>query len=315
MRALVFTGAGGPEVMRLEERPDPVPGTGEVLVEQRFGGLNPADLLQRAGHYPAPAGWPPDIPGLDVAGRVVSVGDKVTGFAPGDRVFGLAGGGGLADRVCVPARHLAAVPDALDDEQAAAAPEAFITAHDAVIVQCGLRAGETLLVNGASGGVGTAAVQLGNACGAHVIATVRNDAAREWLRAVGAEPLGLADARGRADVVLELVGAPNMNANLDAAALRGRIVVVGTGAGEEFEMSLRKLMGKRLRMVGTVLRARPFEEKAEAVQAFARQVVPLLAGGRVAPLVDRSFPAEEAAAAFDYLAAPGKLGKVLLRFS
>ena len=315
MRALVFTGAGGPEVMRLEERPDPVPGTGEVLVEQRFGGLNPADLLQRAGHYPAPPGWPPDIPGLDVAGRVVSVGDKVTGFSPGDRVFGLAGGGGLADRVCVPARHLAAVPDALDDEQAAAAPEAFITAHDAVIVQCGLSAGETLLINGASGGVGTAAVQLGVACGAHVIATVRNDAAREWLRAAGAEPVGLAEARGRADVVLELVGAPNMDANLDAAALRGRIVVVGTGAGEEFEMSLRKLMGKRLRMVGTVLRARPFEEKAEAVQAFARQVVPLLAGGRVAPLVDRSFPAEEAAAAFDYLAAPGKLGKVLLRFS
>jgi NADPH:quinone reductase-like Zn-dependent oxidoreductase len=158
-------------------------------------------------------------------------------------------------------------------------------------------------------------VQLGVACGAHVIATVRNDAAREWLRAAGAEPVGLAEARGRADVVLELVGAPNMDANLDAAALRGRIVVVGTGAGEEFEMSLRKLMGKRLRMVGTVLRARPFEEKAEAVQAFARQVVPLLAAGRVAPLVDRSFPAEEAAAAFDYLAAPGKLGKVLLRFS
>ena len=232
MRALVFTGAGGPEVMRLEERPDPVPGTGEVLVEQRFGGLNPADLLQRAGHYPAPPGWPPDIPGLDVAGRVVSVGDKVTGLSPGDRVFGLAGGGGLADRVCVPARHVAAVPDALDDEQAAAAPEAFITAHDAVVsVQCGLSAGETLLINGASGGVGTAAVQLGVACGAHVIATVRNDAAREWLRAAGAEPVGLAEARGRADVVLELVGAPNMDANLDAAALRGRIVVVGTAAG------------------------------------------------------------------------------------
>jgi NADPH:quinone reductase-like Zn-dependent oxidoreductase len=314
MRALVFTGAGGPEVMRLEERPDPIPGKGEVLVEQPFGGLNPADLLQRAGHYPAPPGSPPDIPGLEVAGRVVSNGDGATDFAPGDRVFGLVGGGGLADRVCVPLRHLAPVPDSLTDEQAASAPEAFITAHDAVMVQCGLRSGERLLVNGASGGVGTAAVQLGVASGARVIGTVRHEAAREWLRKAGAEPAVLAELQDAADVIIELVGAPHMDANLDAAALRGRIVVVGTGAGTEFEMSLRKQMGKRLWIGGTHLRARPFEEKALAVQIFARQVVPLLADGSVTPLVDRVFPFEEAAAAFDYLAAPGKLGKVLLRF-
>jgi NADPH2:quinone reductase len=315
MRAIVFTGAGGAEVMRLEERPDPVPGKGEVLVEQRFAGINPADLMQRAGNYPAPPGSPPDIPGLEVSGRIAAVGDGVIDLAAGDRVFGIVGGGGIADRVVVPTRHLARVPDALSDEKAAAVPETYITAHDAVITQCRLRMGETLLVNGANGGVGTAAVQLGLATSARVLATVRHEAARERLREWGAQPVELADVRDAADVVIELVGAPNMAANLDAAARLGRIVVVGTGAGADFDMSLRKLLGKRLQMMGTHLRWRPFEEKAAAVQAFAHEVVPLLAAGTLDPPIDRVFPVEEAAEAFAYMAEPGKFGKVLLQFS
>ena len=315
MRAIVFTGAGGPEVMRLEERPDPVPGSNEVVVAASHAGLNPADLMQRAGHYPAPPGAVADVPGLEVGGTVVAAGAAVLGWEVGDRVFGIVGGGGLADRVAVHERHVARVPDRISDEQAAAVPEAFITAHDAMFTRAGLVAGETLLVNGASGGVGTAAVQLGLAAGARVLANARGEAARERLSAMGADPVALEDVDGQADVVLELVGAPNLPGNLRALTTRGRIIVVGTGAGAEFDMSLRPLMGKRASLMGTVLRARLMEEKGAAVQAFARGVVPLLAEGRVAPPIDRVFPAEDAAAAFDHMAAPGKFGKVLLQFA
>jgi NADPH:quinone reductase len=311
MRAVVFEGAGGPEVMREEVLDDPVPASGEVLVAVTHAGLNPADLQQRAGRYPASPGSPQDIPGLEVAGEVVACGDAVTAWRPGDRVFGVVGGGGLADRVAVHERHVVAIPESLDPEQAAAVPEAFITAHDALIRRCGLRAGETLLVNGASGGVGLAAVMLGLACGARVLANARSH--QERLAELGAEPVALADVRG-ADVIIELVGAPNLDGDLDAVATRGRIVVVGTGAGSSFQMSLGKLMGRRATLAGTVLRARPLEEKALAVQAFGRQVVPLLASGTVRPVIDRVFPVAEAAAAFDHLAAPGKFGKVLLAF-
>src|SRR5689334_12045384 len=311
MRAIVFAGAGGPEVMQLVERPDPVPGSNEVVVAASHAGLNPADLIQRAGHYPAPPGAVADVPGLEVGGTVVAVGDAVLGWEVGDRVFGIVGGGGLADRVAVHERHLARVPDRLSDEQAAAVPEAFITAHDAMFTRACLATGETLLVNGANGGVGTAAVQLGLAAGARVLANARNQAAQERLSAMGADPVALEDVDGQADVVVELVGAPNPPGDLRALAPKGRIIVVGTGAGAEFDMSLRALMGKRASLMGTVLRARPMEEKAAAVQAFARGVVPLLAEGRVSPPIDRVFPAEDAAAAFDHLAAPGKFGKVL----
>jgi NADPH:quinone reductase len=315
MRAIVFTGAGGPEVMRLEERPDPVPGSNEVVVAASHAGLNPADLMQRAGHYPAPPGAVADVPGLEVGGTVVATGAAVLGWQVGDRVFGIVGGGGLADRVAVHERHVARVPDRISDEQAAAVPETLITAHDAMFTRAGLVAGETLLVNGASGGVGTAAVQLGLAAGARVLANARGEAARERLSAMGADPVALDDVDGQADVVLELVGGPNLPGDLRALATWGRIIVVGTGAGAEFDMSLRALMGKRASLMGTVLRARPMEEKGAAVQAFTRGVVPLLAEGRVAPPIDRVFPAEDAAAAFDHMAAPGTFGKVLLQFA
>jgi NADPH2:quinone reductase len=311
MRAIVYTGAGGAEVMRLEDRPDPHPGSDEVLVEAPFSGLNPADVNQRAGNYPAPPGSPADVPGLEVSGTVVAVGDNVHDWRPGDRVFGLVGGGGLADRVRVNARHVAAVPDALDDRTAAAVPEAFITAHDAAFTQAGLRPGERLLVNGANGAVGLAAVQMALATGVRVLANVRSEAAAERLRSMGAEPVALEDARD-VDVVLELVGAPNLAGDLSALAPRGRIVVVSTAGGSKTELSLGALMGRRATVIGTLLRARPAEQKGAAVQAFARQIVPLLESGAIVPVVDQEFPAEQAAEALDYLQQPGKFGKVLL---
>jgi NADPH:quinone reductase-like Zn-dependent oxidoreductase len=304
--------------MRLEERPDPVPGSEEVLVGARFAGINTADLAQRAGAYPPPPGAPQDVPGLEVAGVVMAVGTQVRGFAEGDRVFGLVGGGGLADRVVVHERHVTRVPGVLADDEAAAVPEAFITAHDALVTQAELGVGDLLLVNGANGGVGTAAVQIGVAAGARVVASARSRLER--LAALGAEPVAAdaamshVQATGGADVVLELVGAPNLDGDLDVLATKGTIVIVGTGAGAEGALSLRKLMGKRARLVGTVLRARPLEEKAHAVQAFAHDVVPLFDAGRLRAIVDRIFPAEEAADAFDHMASSGKFGKVLLAF-
>jgi len=320
VRAVTFTGAGGNEVVAVQERADPVPGTDEILVAARFAGVNWADVMQRQGFYPPPPGAPQDIPGLEVAGVVAATGAGVRAWKTGDRVFGLVGGGGLADRVVVHERHVAAVPANLADDVAAAVPEAYITAHDAVFTQCGLAMGETLLVNGANGAVGSSAVRMGLAAGARVVANVRSPDSARILVAEGAivvtpdsaaERLG---ALGGADVVLELIGAPNLEFDFSALALKGRIVIVGTPAGQEGAVSLRALMGKRATLRGTVLRARPVEEKAAAVQAFIRSVVPLLAAGRALPEIDRVFPAAEATAAFDYLVKPGKSGKVLLDF-
>jgi putative PIG3 family NAD(P)H quinone oxidoreductase len=321
---VVFTGAGGNEVVRLEERPDPVPGTEDALVRVRFAGLNPADVAQRAGRYPAPPGAPSDIPGLEVAGTVETCGQRVTAWRPGDRVFGLVAGGGLAERVVVHERCVARVPERLDERDAAAVPEAFITAHDAVSIQAGLRPGEVLLVHGAAGGVGTASCQIGVSMGARVLGTVRSGAGSAAIEGLGAEPLeddGFAAAvlertEGRGvDVVLELVGAPHFPGNLEAIASKGRIVIVGVGAGQEVAVALLALMGKRATLRGTMLRARPLEEKAIAVRAFEREVVPALAAGRMRPLVDSVFPAEGIHAAFDRLEGSGKLGKVLIEFA
>ena len=320
MKAVTFTGAGGNEVVALQERADPVPASDEVLVAARFAGVNWSDVMQRQGFYPPPPGAPADIPGLEVAGVVAATGPGVRAWKPGDRVFGLVGGGGLADRVVVHERHVAAVPGNLADDVAAAVPEAYITAHDALFTQCGLQMGETLLVNGANGAVGSAGARLGLAAGARVVANVRSPETARALAAEGAivvTPDGAA-ARiaelGGANVVLELVGAPNLDLDFGVLALKGRIVIVGHNAGSQASISLHPLMVKRASLRGTVLRARPIEEKAAAVQAFVRSVLPLLAAGRALPEIDRVFPAAEAATAFDYLAKPGKTGKILLDF-
>lgn len=323
MRAVVFSGAGGNEVVSVVTRPDPKPEGAEVLVAVRFAGVNPADVQQREGRYPPPPGVPADVPGLEVAGVVSTVGAGVTAWSVGDRVFGLVGGGGLADRVIVHERCLTAVPAALDETAAAAVPEAFMTAYDAVVTQAGLRVGEVLLVHGAGGGVGTAAVQIGLAAGARVFGVVRSDAAAEIVRALGAtvlhddtfaEELSAAIDGHGADVIVELVGAPHFPANFDAVAVSGRIIVVGVGAGAAAELSLLRLMQKRATLRGTVLRSRPLEEKAAVVRGFERHVVPLLASGRIKPVVDQVLPADRAGDAFDRVAGRGKAGKVLLDF-
>ena len=316
MRCVVFTGVGGGEVVDLQDRPDPVPGSGEVLVRVRHAGLNPADLQQRAGRYPAPAGAPQDIPGLEVAGVVEAVGSQVLGYRPGDRVFGLIAGGGLANRVAVHERCVTRVPDELSDIDAAAVPEAFITAHDAIRTRGRLAMGETLLVHGANGGVGTAALQIGVATGAQVFGVVRSEEAAALVRQLGAEPVqddSFSDDV-RADVILELVGAPHFPANLTALNPRGRIVVVGVAAGSKVELDLGAMMGRRAELHGTVLRARSLEDKALAVRAFEREVVPQLSAGRMRALVDRVYPAEQAREAYDRLAGSGKSGKVLVDF-
>src|SRR5437763_5314829 len=232
------------------ERPDPVPGTGEVLVRVRAAGINAADLLQRAGAYPAPPGSPPDIPGLELAGEVAELGAGARRFAQGDRVMAIVGGGGQAELAVVHERQLMPVPEQLDWQAAGGAPEVFTTAHDAIFTQAGLVSGERLLVHGAAGGVGTAAVQLARAAGAHVTATVRNESLRDGVRELGADevlaPDAYADA-GPYDVVLELVGAPNVPDSLNALNTGGRIVVIGVGAGFKAELNLLALMGRRAR--------------------------------------------------------------------
>ncbi|MGO9790841.1 MAG: NAD(P)H-quinone oxidoreductase [Solirubrobacteraceae bacterium] len=300
--------------LSVEEHPDPVPGAGEVLVAVIAAGLNGADMLQRRGLYPAPAGSPADIPGLELAGEVAALGTGASRFEPGDRVMAIVGGGGQAELAVVHERVLMPVPEALDWTQAGGVPEVFTTAHDAIFTQAGLRPGERLLVHGAAGGVGTAAIQLAQVTGAAVTATVRNPEMREPVAALGAnviEPEGFA-AHGPFDVILELVGAPNLPDNVKALATNGRIVVIGIGAGAKGELNLGLLMSKRGCISGSTLRARPLEEKAATARAVERSVLPLLQSGAVRVPVAASYPLAQAADAYDRFAAGGKLGKIVL---
>src|SRR5919108_2888228 len=260
----------------VQEHPDPRPQTGELLVRVRAAGVNGADMYQLAGGYPAPPGFPPDIPGLELAGEVIEVGDGVERFDPGDRVMSIVGGGGQAELAVVNERVAMPVPDELDWIAAGGVPEVFFTAHDALFTQAGLIVGERLLVHGAAGGVGTAAVQLGTMAGARVTATVRDEHCREQVAALGVnalDPAEFAEA-GPFDVILELVGAPNFPANLSALALRGRICVIGVRAGARIELDLGALMAKRARIHGSLLRPRSLEEKASASRRGGNEGVP-----------------------------------------
>jgi putative PIG3 family NAD(P)H quinone oxidoreductase len=298
----------------VEEHPDPVPGAGEVLVRVRAAGINGADMMQRRGLYPAPAGSPADIPGLELAGEVAACGPGASRFGEGDRVMAIVGGGGQAELAVVHERQLMPVPEVLTWPQAGGLPETFTTAHDAIFTQAGLRPGEHLLVHGAAGGVGSAAVQLGRACGARVTASVRNEGLREGVAAFGAEaiaPEGFVE-HGPFDVILELVGAPNLAENMNALARGGRICVIGVAAGVKAELNLLALMGKRARIHGSTLRARPLEEKSLAARALEREVLPLFESGVLGVPVAETFTLSEVAAAYDRFAAGGKLGKVVL---
>jgi NADPH:quinone reductase-like Zn-dependent oxidoreductase len=298
----------------VEEHPDPKPQAGELLVRVRAAGLNGADMHQLAGRYPAPPGSPQDIPGLELAGEVVATGDGVLRFEPGDRVMAIVGGGGQAELAVVHERVAMPVPDELDWTAAGGVPEVFCTAHDALFTQAGLSVGERLLVHGAAGGVGMAAVQLGTMTGARVTATVRDEHCREQIATLGVQALApdeFVDA-GPFDVILELVGAPNFPANFDAIALRGRIAIVGQGGGSKVDLNLGNLMYKRVRMFGTVMRARSLEEKAVMTRGVEQAVLPGFASGDLSVFVSATYPLDAVAEAYERFQAGRKLGKIVL---
>jgi putative PIG3 family NAD(P)H quinone oxidoreductase len=300
--------------LTVEDHPDPEPGSGEVLVRVKAAGLNGADMMQRRGLYPAPPGYPQDIPGLELAGEVVGLGRGVHRFKEGDRVMSVVGGGGQAELATVHEREAMPVPDELDWPAAGGFPEVFTTAHDAVFTQAGLQPGEHLLVHGAAGGVGTAAIQLAHATRARVTATVRNESLRDQVAALGAEviaPEGF-EEHGPFDVIAELVGAPNLAANVKSLSKLGRLIIIGIGAGAKAELNLGALMGARGRVMGTNLRSRPLEEKAAAARLVERSVLPLMASGAARVLVHATYPLAEAEQAYEAFAAGGKLGKIVL---
>ena len=299
----------------VEERPDPEPGRNELLVRVRGAGVNGADMLQRRGLYPAPPGSPQDIPGLELAGEVAALGPGATRFAEGDRVMAVVGGGGQAELALVHERAAMPVPAGLDWPRAGGVPEVFATAHDAIFRQAGLRPGEGLLVHGAAGGVGTAAVQLGRAAGARVTATCRREELRPEVERLGARvisPEGFAE-HGPYDVILELVGAGNLAENLQSLATGGRIAVIGVGgSGASAEINLGTLMQKRARIHGSTLRARPLEEKAVVARRLEKEVLPLFEAGALTVPVAATFPLDDVEAAYERFAAGGKLGKIVL---
>jgi NADPH:quinone reductase len=298
----------------VEEHPDPQPGSGEVLIRVRAAGLNGADMHQRLGRYPAPPGSPQDIPGLELAGEVIETGTNARRFKPGDKVMGIVGGGGQAELATVHERQLIPVPDNLSWPEAGGAPETFTTAHDAIFTQAELQSGERLLIHGGAGGVGTAAIQLGRTAGANVFATVRNAEVRDQVAELGATVLAPDEFtdHGPYDVILELVGAPNMPDNINSLNTLGRITVIGIGGGAKAEVHLGALMGKRARIHGSMVRARPLEEKALTARAFERSVLPLLANGDVKVLIADTYPLDEVNQAYDRFTGGGKLGKIVL---
>ncbi len=311
MRATIIRDNG----LYWEEHDDPDPGDTELLVSVRGAGINSADLVQRMGLYPAPPGWPSDIPGMEMAGEVVGVGREVTLFSPADRVMALVGGGAQAELAFVDEMHALAVPDGLGWAEAGGFSEAFATAYDALFTQASLQMGERVLVSGAAGGVGTAGVQLAAAAGAHVTATARNPVHHPAMRELGADVViapGEEGEHGPYDVVLELVGQASLTAVLPHMAPWGRVVVIGTGSGGRMEIELMQLMMQRIRIGGSTLRSRTRQEKADVVTAVRTRVLPLLAAGRVVVPVAETYPLAEANAAYERFAAGGKFGKVVL---
>jgi putative PIG3 family NAD(P)H quinone oxidoreductase len=325
MRAVVIREPGGPEVLEVREVPRPEPGRGEARVRVSASGVNRADLLQRRGVYPAPPGWPKDVPGLEYAGTVDAVGEGAEARV-GDRVMGIVGGGGYAEHVVVHARELVPVPPRMLLTDAGATAEVFMTAFDALFLQMRLSALETVLVHAVGSGVGTAALQLARVAGARVIGTSRTPAKLARAKEIGLqEGLHVADERwpeqvlaftgGRGvDVILDLVGGPYLPGNQKVLAPRGRMIVVGVTGGGKVEIDLLALMGKRASLTGTLLRSRPLEEKIALARAFAERVGPLLAAGTVKPVVDDCYRPEQAGEAHARLEAGDTFGKLVIRW-
>ncbi len=323
----MFTRPGGPEVLEVQERPMPVPAPNEILVSVKASALNRADLSQREGNYPAPPGAPPDILGMEFAGEVAGVGTEVVAWEPGDRVFGIVGGGGNAEYLVTDAQSVARIPDRLSWTDAAAIPEVFITAHDALFTQAALQRDERVLIHAVGSGVGLAATQLVRAYGAIPFGTARSSDKVERARELGlkdgivvADDVSVITAAADAlthgkgfEVTLDLLGGAYLVASIQAAARRGRIMLIGTIAGRTATVPLGMILVKRLLLRGTVLRARSMDEKRAATAAFARDVLPLLASGTVVPTVDRVYELGEIRPAHERLASNETFGKVVLR--
>ena len=322
MRAVVLHAHGGPEVLTIEEVPDPVPGPDEVVVDIAATAINRADLLQRMGAYPDPRGSTPEIPGLEFAGTVSAVGSRVRLWSIGDRVMGIEAGGAYAERIATHERQLLAVPANLDLHEAAAIPEVFLTAWDALVVQGGLTSGRWALVHAGASGVGTASIQIAKAIGARIAVTCSAGKA-DAVRALGADVVlersphdWLAEARAEVpqgfDTILDVVGGEEINRNLTAVAARGTIVQVGLMGGGSTSVEVGLLMAKRATWIGTTLRARPIEEKVAITRRFAAEMLPLFESGVLHPVIDSTYAFDDIADAHRHMAANANTGKIVV---
>ncbi len=322
MRAVVLHSYGGPEVLTIEDVADPVPGPDEVLVDIAATALNRADLLQRMGLYPDPRRVKPEIPGLEFAGTVSAIGARVTMWKPGDRVMGIEAGGAYAERIATHERQLLAVPAGMALTHAAAIPEVFLTAWDALVVQGGLSSGRWALVHAGASGVGTASIQIAKAIGARIAVTCSAGKA-EACRALGADIVlersphdWLVDAGAAVpqgfDTILDVVGGEEIDRNLQAVATRGTIVQVGLMGGATVPVNVGLLMGKRATWVGTTLRARPIEEKVAVTRRFAAEMLPLFDTGAMLPVIDSVYPFDRIAEAQQHMAANANTGKIVV---
>ena len=322
MRAVVLRSKGGPEVLTIEEVADPVPGPDDVLVDVAATALNRADLLQRMGFYPDPRGLDPEIPGLEFAGTVVAVGQRVRLWQVGDRVMGIEAGGAYAERIAVHERQLLRVPSGIDLVDAAAIPEVFLTAWDALVLQGGLTSGRWALVHAGASGVGTASIQIAKALGARIAVTCSAGKAAA-CRDLGADVViersphdWLADARAAVpagfDTVLDVIGGDEVDRNLQAVGLRGTIVQVGLMGGGRTAVDVGVLLAKRATWVGTPLRTRPIEEKVAVTRRFAAEVLPLFDSGALRPIIDSRYPFTSIADAHRHMEANANTGKIVV---
>jgi putative PIG3 family NAD(P)H quinone oxidoreductase len=323
MRAVVYTAAGGPEVISISEVPAPTPGPGELRVRVRAAGLNRADIYQRKGGYPAPPGWPQDIPGLEYAGEVDAVGAGVTRWRPGDRVMGLVGGGAQAELVVVRESEALPIPGNLSFAEAAAIPEAFYTAYDAVVTRGRLREGQRVLIHAVGSGVGTAAAQIAKHRGATVIGTSRSAAKLSRATAYGVD-VGIDTSRtavrdavgGPVHLIIDVIGGPALADHLAMLAPRGRLVILGLMAGRKGEIELDQLLHKRLEIIGSVMRSRGPDERAALVRELGERLVPLFEprGGHpvLRPVVDRTYPMEQVAEAHGAMEQNENFGKLVV---
>lgn len=323
MKAIVIGTPGGPEALEVKDVPAPEAGPGEVLIDVIAAGINRADVMQRQGHYPVPAGAS-EYPGLEVSGRIAALGDGVEGLAVGTEVVALLSGGGYAEQVAVPAGQVLPLPDGFDVVTSASLPETAATVFSNLFMAAAVQEGDYVLIHGATGGIGTMAIQMVAAFGAVPMVTAGSAEKLELAKSLGAKVLinykeqdfveavqDATDGHG-ADVILDVVGAKYLQKNLDALAVAGRLVIIGLQGGVKAELNLNQLMTKRAAVIGTTLRGRPVEEKSAIMQAVGQYIWPLLASGQIRPLVDRTFPLAEAAAAHEYFDSGQHTGKILL---